>query len=466
MKYTFCSFIEKIEGNKLNPLEVYLKIRNEFPNALLLESSSGQIAESFSSIICMNPVYEICIEKSQVKICYPNSSSKEFFLEAGSNEVYKLFSDAIKSLHDKDSSTNCAGFYGYFSYEMLKYFEKIKLNALINQEQYVPEMRMSFYSNLITFDPVSSRTQIIEYQFEGKKASSIERIRNLVQGKTPSLYAFSTSGKTSSNLSDKQHKEMVLKGKKACFKGDVFQIVLSRGFKQKFQGDDFALYQSLRSINPSAHLFYFDYGNYKIFGCSPESQLIVKNKKAYIEPIAGTIRRSTDKKENERLVKKLKNDPKENAEHVMLVDLARNDLSKNCSEVKLEKYKEIKYFSHVLHMASKISGKIQEGRLPIKVFGDTFPAGPLSGAPKYKAIELIDELENQHRGIYAGSIGFFSLTGDIHTAILIRSFLSKDNQLFFQAGGGIVALSDEENELQEVHSKLMALNKAIELAKK
>ena len=371
----------------------------------------------------------------------------------------------INKFYSKNNCSPYSGFYGYTSYDSVQFFENIKLNSFINKSYDVPQIRFGFYANLIIFKHFYNELYIVEHKFYEKNDTSINIIIDLVYNQNYSSFTFKTIGKKSSNITDNEYKKMVYSGRKACIKGDVFQIVISRQFKQKFKGDEFNVYRALRSINPSPYLFYFDYGDYKLLGSSPESQILVKNNKAYINPIAGTIKRSGNDEKDKKLAQKLIKDPKENAEHVMLVDLARNDLSKNSINVIVDNYKEVQYFSHVLHMVSKVSCILKKKISLIKVFGDTFPAGTLSGAPKYKAMKLIDNIEKINRGIYGGAIGFFGLDGNLNTAIIIRSFISKNNILFFQAGAGIVYGSKADKELEEVNNKLMALNNAIKLAK-
>jgi anthranilate synthase component 1 len=295
-------------------------------------------------------------------------------------------------------------------------------------------------------------------------------------------YDFHPVGDVRSTLTDDEHRENIRRGIAHCLRGDVFQIVLSRRFIQQYEGDDFKLYRALRSINPSPYLFYFDFGGFRIFGSSPETHCriepIAKSKKpsqrhtlkertafkAYIDPIAGTTKRTGDAEADRKGAEYLRNDPKENAEHVMLVDLARNDLSRNCHGVKVDFYKDLQYYSHVIHLVSRVSGELDNGADPIKAFIDTFPAGTLSGAPKVRAMQLISEYEPHNRGAYGGCIGIIGLDGSLNQAITIRTFVSRNGELWFQAGGGIVAKSDVEYELQEVNNKLGALRKAIEKA--
>lgn len=464
-KFNFRTIQKKILADSTTPIELYLKLRDVFPKILLLEYSDSKISKNNSSIICINPISELILDKNVLRTSYPNSINKDIFIN-NKLDIQILIEDFFEKF--KGDSTSYSGLYGYLSYDSIQYFEKIEFNATIKEGYSIPQIRFGFYKNLIVFHHIHNEIYLIEHQFNNinQEFSINNKLLELIKKNNFSSFPFKSVGNRFSNITDIEYKKMVSKGIKACLRGDVLQIVLSRQFQQKFKGDEFNVYRALRFINPSPYLFYFDYGDYKLFGSSPESQLVITNKIAYINPIAGTIRRSGNEKDQKKLYKDLSDNPKENAEHVMLVDLARNDLSKNSFNVKVESFKEIQTFSHVLHMVSKVSGKLEENTSIIKVFGDTFPAGTLSGAPKYKAMELIDKIENQHRGVYGGAIGFFGLNNScINTAIVIRSFLSKNNTLFFQAGAGIVSNSKEEKELQEINNKLMALFKAIELAK-
>ncbi|WP_185858712.1 anthranilate synthase component I family protein [Blattabacterium cuenoti] len=465
-KFNFRTIQKKILADSTTPIELYLKLRDIFPNTLLLESYNCQLSKSHSSILCINPISELILDNNVLRISYPNCIHKHIFIN-DKLDIQTFIEDFFKKFKSVNTSVSYSGLYGYISYDSIQYFENIQFYASIKDIYNIPQIRFGFYKNLIVFHHFYHEIYLIEHQFSDfDKKTYIDQLIELVKKKNFSSFPFQSIGNRSSNVTDTEYKKMVAQGIKACFRGDVFQIVLSRQFQQKFKGDEFNVYRALRFINPSPYLFYFDYGNYKLFGSSPESQLIINKQKAYINPIAGTIRRSGSEYKDKKLSESLSKDPKENAEHVMLVDLARNDLSKNSSNVQVEVFKEIQFFSHVLHMVSKVSGKLEDNISNIKVFGDTFPAGTLSGAPKYKAMELIDKIENQHRGVYGGAIGFFGLNNScINTAIIIRSFVSKNNSLFLQAGAGIVSNSKEEKELEEVNNKLMALFKAIELAR-
>jgi len=439
-------------------------MRDIFPNALLLESSDHHSLENSYSFICLKP--EAFIEVDQFKTIqkFPDGD-----VEIGEITKTGQLAEDIKSFFGRFNASNYLpelpvnGFFGYVSYDGIQYFETIKFNHLVNQAYAIPEIHYAFYHYIIAINHFQNRIQLIENLFEGEN-SSLEIIEDLLTSRNFATFSFNTVKEETSNINDVEFKQMVTKGKEHCFRGDVFQIVLSRQYAQEFLGDDFNVYRALRSINPSPYLFYFDYGNFKIFGSSPEAQLQINKKKVSINPIAGTFRRTGNDEQDRILAEKLSKDPKENAEHVMLVDLARNDLSRNATDVKVELFREVQYYSHVIHLVSKVSGILPEGANPILVMGDSFPAGTLSGAPKYKAMELIDKYENQNRGYYGGCIGFIGFDNCFNHAIMIRSFLSKNNTLFYQAGAGIVAASDEESELLEVGNKLAALKKAIIMA--
>ena len=304
---------------------------------------------------------------------------------------------------------------------------------------------------------------LVENLPEGE-TSNIDKIVKDLENNNLDLFGFNLMGEKRTNLTDEQFMNIVDKGIYHCKRGDVFQIVLSRRFEQDFMGDDFNVYRTLRSVNPSPYLFYFDFGGYRIFGSSPETHFRIKGDLAYIDPIAGTFKRSGDEEKDKIISEELLKDPKENAEHVMLVDLARNDLSRSSTDVKVSKYKELQYYSHVIHIVSRVTGKIKENENPMRAFMDTFPAGTLSGAPKVKALQLIGEMEPQSRGFYGGCIGYIGFNGELNQAITIRSFMSKDNTLYFQAGAGVVAKSNPRSELEEVNNKLGALCSAIDLA--
>lgn len=447
----------------LTPVAIYLKIRDVFPNTILLEGADFKAGENQYSFICMEPVAGLKATESKVNLQFPNGKEDEMILD-NPMEVTKLLSRFAHAFQPSQNIDHlpATGLFGYSTYEAVSYFEDINLQSPVNDKQ-IPDLYYQFYKYIIAINHNSNRITIIEHIFNGEE-SNIKFIEEQLSNRTFAQYPFNTKGEETSNITNDDYKAMVAKGKEHCLRGDVFQIVLSRSFSQQFTGDEFNVYRALRSINPSPYLFYFDFGSFKLLGSSPESQIKTQEGKAYINPIAGTFKRTGNDAEDKKLAEKLSRDPKENSEHIMLVDLARNDLSRNADQVKLNFFREIHYYSHVLHMVSEVQGKIRSGADPVQIYADTFPAGTLTGAPKFKAMELINKYENQARGYYGGCIGNIGLDGKINLAITIRSFMSKNNTLYYQAGAGIVADSSEESELAEVNNKLAALKMAIEEA--
>ncbi len=448
----------------ITPVSIYLRIRDVYPNSLLLESSDYHGNENSFSFICLKPLSNFEADGGVITEQYPDGEI--ITTQLTDNKLFNTrLTEYISSfgLADMAKEIPVNGLFGYISYDMLEYFEKHKLNASDIKEYRIPEAHYSFYNYIIAVNHYLNKLYIIENQIDSQH-SETDKITTLLNSRNIAVYSFKSEGIETSNLSDDDYKAIVAKGKEHCHRGDVFQIVLSRQFAQKYKGDDFNVYRALRSVNPSPYLFYFDYGNYKLFGSSPEAHLKIQSGKAYINPIAGTFRRTGDDEKDKALANKLSSDPKENAEHIMLVDLARNDLSRHARNVKVESYREVQFYSHVIHLVSAVSGEITEGSSITDIMSSTFPAGTLTGAPKYRAIQLIDKYENRKRGYYGGAIGFMDFRGRFNHAIMIRTFLSKGNTLYYQAGAGIVAVSDEESELQEVNNKIGALRKAIELA--
>jgi anthranilate synthase component I len=462
-KYTIHTKTRKLLADTITPVSIYLRIRDIYPNSLLLESSDYHGNENSYSFICLKPVAGFEADNGISTETYPDGSvvKTELADHHAFKKRFKAFLQSFEHPYQKDVPAN--GLFGYTSYDAITYFENIRLNAEIIPEHKIPDVRYHLYNYIIAINHFQNNLHIIENSI-GDEPGELERIETLLNSRNLAIYSFKPVGKEKSNITDEQYKNMVTRGKEHCYRGDVFQVVLSRQFTQQFLGDEFNVYRALRSINPSPYLFYFDYGNYRIFGSSPEAQLKIEKGKAYINPIAGTFRRTGDDEKDKVLAEQLSTDLKENAEHVMLVDLARNDLSRHAKNVTVEKYREVQFFSHVIHLVSAVSGELHEGSDLTDMMAATFPAGTLSGAPKYKAMQLIDRYENQNRGYYGGAIGFLDFNGRFNHAIMIRTFLSKGSTLYYQAGAGIVAISNEESELQEVNNKLGALKKAIEMA--
>ncbi len=463
-KIKFNTVYKKILADTITPVSTYLKLRDQFPNSLLLESSDYHSKENSYSYICCEPQFTFKVSGSKASELQMGKQIMAFDLEQSAS-VPALLKNFVAQFEETEAEFAFTenGFFGYTTYDSIKYFEDIKIRSVEHDYKRIPEMIYSLYRFVLVFDHFKNELYLFDHQASGYDLSdnSLDDILLIIENRNYASFPFNTEGEEKSNLTDEAYKALVRKGKDHCRKGNVFQIVLSREFQQKFRGDEFNVYRALRAINPSPYLFYFDYGDYKIFGSSPEAQLTVRDGVATIHPIAGTYKRQGTVKEDQVYAEKLKLDVKENSEHVMLVDLARNDLSRNTSKVEVEVFGEIQYFSHVIHMVSKVTGKMNPESNTIQLAVDTFPAGTLSGAPKYKAMQLIDEYENHSRGFYGGAVGFIGLNGDYNHAIIIRSFLSKDNQLIYQAGAGVVVESKEENELNEVNNKIAAVRAAI-----
>lgn len=461
-QYTYTTAYKTLLGDLHTPVTTYLKVRDLFPQSVLMESSDYHGVENNRSFIGLNPIASISISHGKATAKFPDGTQEVRDID-DHYRVDQAISDFLTRFQVEGEYAHYCGLYGYTTFNAVRYFEHIPVKDSISTINDAPDMLYILYKYLIVFHDFKHEMVLLEIQSDDEP-SHIDEVEKAICNRNYTTFDFRAVGPTVSTLTDEEHKANIRKGIAHCLRGDVFQIVLSRRFIQRYQGDDFKLYRALRSINPSPYLFYFDFGGFRIFGSSPETHCKIEDGRATIDPIAGTTRRSGNKETDAQLTAALLADPKENAEHVMLVDLARNDLSRNCHDVKVEFYKEPQYYSHVIHLVSRVSGKLNAGSNPIKTFIDTFPAGTLSGAPKVRAMQLISEYEPHNRGAYGGCIGFIGLNGTLNQAITIRTFVSRNNELWFQAGGGIVAKSNEENELQEVNNKLGALKKAITLA--
>ncbi len=461
-QYTYITNHKSLLGDLHTPVSTYLKVRDLFPQSVLMESSDYHGVENNRSFIGLNPIASIRINHGVATFVFPDGQQEERNI-SDDYQVEQAIREFISHFQVEGEYAGYCGLYGYTTFNAVRYFEKIQVKDSTDAKNDAPEILYILYKYLIVFNDYKSEMVLIEMLGEEEPAH-LSEVEKAIHNRNYTTYDFRAVGPATSTLTDEEHKANIRQGIAHCMRGDVFQIVLSRRFIQRYEGDDFKLYRALRSINPSPYLFYFDFGGFRIFGSSPETHCKIEDGKATIDPIAGTTRRSGDKETDKQLTKALLADPKENAEHVMLVDLARNDLSRNCHNARVEFYKEPQYYSHVIHLVSRVSGDMDEDSNPIRTFIDTFPAGTLSGAPKVRAMQLISELEPHSRGAYGGCIGFIGLNGTLNQAITIRTFVSRNNELWFQAGGGIVAQSNEENELQEVNNKLGALKKAIQLA--
>ncbi len=444
------------------PVSIYLRLRDRFRDTILLESTDAHVAENSYSFICINAIGGIEVKDSKtIEIKYPNQDPIKQEADQIDNQLWGYMQGYEVVPHAHKETNFAQGLFGYTSFDAIPLFETIAFAD--TKKTNIPLIRYRLYQYVIVFDHYKDELFICQNLLANEQ-SDTSLIESLIRNKDVPQFPFTPVGDERSNVSDEAYTAMVEKGIQHCLRGDVFQIVLSRRFEQSFKGDEFNVYRALRSVNPSPYLFFFDYGDYKLMGSSPEAQLIVRNNKAVMHPIAGTFKRTGNDEEDKALSVKLLEDAKENAEHVMLVDLARNDLSRSCTAVTVSQFKQVKFYSHVIHLVSKVVGTLGDDANPFNVLAQTFPAGTLSGAPKFKALEIIDGLEPTARGYYGGAIGFVGFNGDFNHAIMIRSFLSKDNTLYYQAGAGVVVSSNPKSELQEVNNKLNALKKAVVLA--
>lgn len=466
--FNYTTQTRKILADLYTPVGVYMRLRDIYPQSALMESSDYHGTENSRSFIGVHPIASIAVGHGVVTATYPDGRVEEKELPAfgeGKGEKCKLaiskaFNDFIQAFHVEGEGSECCGLYGFTTFNAVRYFENIPVLDTTMEKNDAPDIYYIMYKNIIVFDHFNNTMQLITL---GEEAE-LDALMKAINKANVKPYDFHPVGETTSTLTDEEHKANIRRCIQHCLRGDVFQIVVSRRFVQKYEGDDFKLYRALRSINPSPYLFYFDFGGFRIFGSSPETHNRIVGDKAFIDPIAGTTKRTGNMDQDRKAAEFLRNDPKENAEHVMLVDLARNDLSRNCHGVKVDFYKDMQFYSHVIHLVSRVSGTLDEQADHIKAFIDTFPAGTLSGAPKVKAMQIISELEPHNRGAYGGCIGFIGLNGDLNQAIVIRTFISRNGELWFQAGSGVVAKSNDQYELEECNNKLGALTKAIHIA--
>lgn len=475
-RFNYTTKTRKILADLYTPVGVYMRLRDIYPQSALMESSDYHGSENSRSFIGVHPMASIAVGHGIVTVTYPDGKVEKQELPAfgeGKGEECKLaiskaINDFVKSFHVEGEGKDFCGLYGFTTFNAVRYFENISVKDTTMEKNDAPDIYYIMYKDIIVFDHYNNTMELIVLSDAEGSAdeAELDALLKAINKANVKPYDFHPVGDTTSTLTDEQHKENVRKCIQHCLRGDVFQIVVSRRFVQKYEGDDFKLYRALRSINPSPYLFYFDFGGYRIFGSSPETHNRIVGDKAFIDPIAGTTKRTGDIEQDRKAAEFLRNDPKENAEHVMLVDLARNDLSRNCHGVKVDFYKDMQFYSHVIHLVSRVSGTLDKDADHIKEFIDTFPAGTLSGAPKVRAMQIISELEPHNRGAYGGCIGFIGLNGDLNQAIVIRTFISRNGELWFQAGSGVVAKSNDQYELEECNNKLGALTKAIHIAEK
>ncbi len=469
-RFQYTTSSREILADIYTPVATYMRLRDLYPQSALMECSDYHTSEDSRSFIGIHPMASVAIGHGLATITFPDGMVEKHVMDDNFGTAEAIHS-LIDSIQVTGEDASLFGLFGYTTFNAVRYFEHISIADEIQDKNDAPDILYILYKVVIVFDHHNNLLKVATLG----DAADLDMVFRAINRANVQSYNFHAVGDVTSTLTDDEHRENIRRGIRHCLRGDVFQIVLSRRFVQRFEGDDFKLYRTLRSINPSPYLFYFDFGGFRIFGSSPETHCRIERSskvqeskgstfRAYIDPIAGTTKRTGDAMADRKAAEFLRNDPKENAEHVMLVDLARNDLSRNCHGVKVDFYKDLQYYSHVIHLVSRVSGELDEGADPIKAFIDTFPAGTLSGAPKVRAMQLISDYEPHSRGAYGGCIGIIGLDGSLNQAITIRTFVSRNGELWFQAGGGIVAKSDVEYELQEVNNKLGALRRAIEKA--
>ncbi len=461
-KIVFTTKKKKLLADTITPVSIYLRLRDQFAESIMLESSDYHGNENSFSYVCCDPIASFEVTKDLLTLRYPGK--KDISRQVGRDNLLDELNSFVSSFsyEEEEQKFVTNGLFGYMTYDAVRFFEDIELK---NIQQEMPDIIYRVYRYVVVIDHFKNEMYLYEHLTDPDAGSSLEHLASLIKRNSDPAYNFRPAGEEVSNYTDGEFLEIIQKGKDHCLRGDVFQIVLSRRFHSAFTGDEFNVYRALRSVNPSPYLFYFDYGDFRIFGSSPESQIVVRDGQASIWPIAGTFRRTGNDEADAELARSLSEDEKENSEHVMLVDLARNDLSRNSSQVEVEVFKEVQYYSHVIHLVSKVTGRLDRNVSPLQLVADTFPAGTLSGAPKHMAMQLIDTYESTSRNYYGGAIGFMGFNGDFNHAIMIRSFVSRENNLYYQAGAGVVAKSVPEKELNEVNNKLAALRQALVRAK-
>ena len=465
--FNYTTKSKKVLADLYTPVGIYMRLRDIYPQSMLMESSDYHGNDNSRSFIGINPIAKFSVAHGVITKSYPDGTEDKSEIDSSVKgrakyQAAEAINDFLSHFKVEGNGASFYGLYGFTSFNAVRYFENINVKDTTMEKNDAPDILYIMYKDIIVFDHFDNMMEYLTLGSDDELAA-LERASMRASVKP---YGFHPVGESTSTLTDEQHKANIRRCVQHCLRGDVFQIVISRRFVQKYEGDDFKLYRALRSINPSPYLFFFDFGGFRIFGSSPETHNRIVGNKAFIDPIAGTTKRTGDPEQDRNNAEFLRNDPKENAEHVMLVDLARNDLSRNCHNVKVDFYKDMQFYSHVIHLVSRVSGELNDGADHIMEFIDTFPAGTLSGAPKVRAMQIISELEPHNRGAYGGCIGFIGLNGDLNQAIVIRTFISRNGELWFQAGSGIVAKSNDEYELEESNNKLGALVKAIKIAEK
>lgn len=446
------------------PVGIYLKLRDLYPQSALLESSDYHTSSGSVSIIGICPIGSFEVGEGMITERRPDGSTTS--TPACRGEVMPRLRDYIRSydITGPGAEGSANGLIGFTAYDAVRYFERIDIRPREASMAAVPDMLYILFRFIIEVNHYKNEMTLTENLLPGEPSRLDGLISAIRATSSMASYPFRAEGEPTSTLTDDEYMAMVEKGIAHARRGDTFQVVLSRRFAQNFRGDEFNVYRALRCINPSPYLFYFDMGGFKLFGSSPETHLRAEGGKAFIDPIAGTFRRTGNDERDRLLAQALLEDEKENAEHIMLVDLARNDLARAGGPVHIEFLRQIQFYSHVIHMVSRVGTTLPASADVYALLAATFPAGTLSGAPKVRAMEIINELEPHSRVLYGGCIGSLGFDGSLNQAITIRSFLSLGGTLYSQAGAGIVAASNPASELAEVGGKLGALRRAIDYA--
>lgn len=471
--YSAIPVSKRMLADVLTPVSLFLSIREAADHPFLLESVEGGEHLARYSFIGRNPYQKLIFDGKSTTIELPDGSS---------NTLEESYFYALEQLTNQHSEPKIAelprltgGAVGYSSYDTIREVEHLPDGPKPDLD--MPEALWCFYDEIFAFDHVKQQVVLMKTVFvEGStdlKEAYQQAEKSLDEMEKSALQAIKPAGefeldanKITSNIEEKRFYEIVEKAKEYIYEGDIFQVVLSQRFEVPFRGDKFTLYRALRMVNPSPYLFFLDFDNFAMVGSSPEVLVRVTEKEVRLLPIAGTRPRGSNHDEDLQYEEDLKNDPKEIAEHIMLVDLGRNDLSRVCipGSVHLERNQSIERFSHVMHIVSDVVGEIAPGKSSVDALKQCFPAGTVSGAPKIRAMEIIDELEPTKRGPYAGAVGYFDFSGNMDTCIAIRTMLVTDKSVYIQAGAGIVADSSPEKEFEETKNKAAALVEALSLA--
>ncbi len=474
----------EILGDLETPVSAYFKTAEKAQYSFLLESVEGEEKVAQYSFLSKDPELVITSKDNALEIshCKNGKCKKEIQPLKKNNPLVSIreILSKYKFVDVPGLPRFCGGLVGFLGYDIVRFFEKLPNKP--KDDLNLANMTLMMVTNLIIFDHRNHKIKIVSCAHIDQKATKqkklaayqsatkkIEKIIKELQGPAKSLKKQNKTKKASkakSNVTEEQFKKMVTEAKKHIKAGDIIQTVLSQRFKVKINTNPFNIYRTLRTLNPSPYMFYLNFDKMQLVGSSPELLVRCENNIVETRPIAGTRPRGKDEHEDAYLAVDLLEDPKEKAEHIMLVDLGRNDLGRVCEKgsVHLSEFMIVEKYSHVMHIVSNVKGKLKKGNDSLDVLQAAFPAGTLSGAPKIRAMEIIDDLENVSRGPYGGCIGYFSFSGNLDTCITIRTIVVSDENAYVQAGAGIVADSSPQKEYQETLNKAKAQMAAIELA--